>query len=106
VTFFLDHDVPRHIADLLRRHGHRAELVADVMPPDSSDDQVFAYAVKASAIMISCNRNDFLELASTLAHPGLIILIRRRSALSEAGHLLECLRKARQAGLAGNINFA
>jgi len=67
------------------------------MPPDASDDQVFAYAVKANAIMISCNRNDFLELASTLAHPGLIILIRRRSALSvvterfvEDGFLSDC----------------
>jgi len=106
VTFFLDHDVPRHIADLLWRHGHKVELVADVMAPDSSDEKVFAYSVKANAIMVSCNRNDFLEVASTLAHPGLIILIRSRSALSEAGHLLELLRKAGQAGLAGNINFA
>jgi predicted nuclease of predicted toxin-antitoxin system len=106
VTFFLDHDVPRHIADLLRRHGHKVELVADVMAPDSSDDEVFAYAVKVNAIMVSCNRNDFLELASALGHPGLIILIRRRSALSEAGHLLELLRKAGAAGLEGNVNFA
>jgi len=106
VTFFLDHDVPRHIADLLRRHGHKVELVADVMSPDSSDDVVFAYAVKANAIMVSCNRNDFLELASALEHSGLIILIRRRSALSEAGHLLELLRKAGAAGLEGNVNFA
>lgn len=90
MTFFLDHDVPRHIADLLRRHG----------------DEVFAYAVKVNAIMVSCNRNDFLELASALEHPGLIILIRRRSALSEAGHLLELLRKAGAAGLEGNVNFA
>jgi len=106
VTFFLDHDVPRHIADLLRRHGHKVELVADVMSPDSSDDEVFAYAMKANAIMVSCNRNDFLELASALEHSGLIILIRRRSALSEAGHLLELLRKAGAAGLEGNVNFA
>jgi len=106
VTFFLDHDVPRHIADLLRRHGHKVELVAEVMAPDSSDEEVFAYAIKANAIMVSCNRNDFLQLASAFAHPGLIILIRRRSALSEAGHLLELLRKAGTAGLEGNVNFA
>ena len=106
MTFFLDHDVPWHIADLLRRHGHKVELVADVMAPDSGDEEVFAYAVKANSIMVSCNRNDFLALAAAQQHPGLIILIRRRSALSEAGHLLELLRKAGVAGLEGNVNFA
>ena len=76
------------------------------MSPEAGDEEVFAYAADKKAIMLTCNRNDFLELASALEHPGLIILIRRRSALSEAGHLLELLRKAGAAGLEGNVNFA
>jgi predicted nuclease of predicted toxin-antitoxin system len=106
VKFFLDHDVPRHLADLLRRHGHEVSLVSEVMSPDSDDGKVFAFAVAEEAIMVTCNRNDFLELAATRKHAGLIVLIRRRSALSEAGHFLELLGKAGASGLNSNINFA
>ncbi len=76
------------------------------MSPESDDAEVFAYAIEQEAIMLTCNRNDFLELAAHGPHPGLIILIRRRSALSEAGHLLALLAKAGASGLDGNINFA
>ena len=55
---------------------------------------------------MTCNRNDFLALAATRKHSGLIVLIRRRSALSEAGHFLELLGKAGASGLKSNINFA
>ena len=65
-----------------------------------------AYAAKKRAIMLTCNRNDFLALAAENSHSGLIVLIRRRSALSEAGHLLELLGNAGLSGLEGNINFA
>jgi hypothetical protein len=62
--------------------------------------------VAEEAIMVTCNRNDFLALAATRKHAGLIVLIRRRSALSEAGHFLELLGKAGASGLKSNINFA
>ncbi len=78
MKFFLDHDVPRHLADLLRRHGHEVKLVSEVMSPDSDDGKVFAFAVAQEAIMVTCNRNDFLEL----------------------------LGKAGASGLKSNINFA
>jgi predicted nuclease of predicted toxin-antitoxin system len=106
VRFFLDHDVSRHLADVLRRHGHEVELVSEVMSPEADDKEVFAYAAEKKTIMLTCNRNDFLALAAENSHSGLIVLIRRRSALSEAGHLLQLLRVAGENGLAGNINFA
>ena len=106
MRFFLDHDVPRHLAEVLRRHGHEVELVPDVMSPEADDEEVFLYAVEQKAIMLTCNRNDFLALAAKHPHSGLIVLIRRRSTLSEAGHLLQLLRVAGENGLAGNINFA
>ena len=105
MRFFLDHDVPRHLADVLSRHGHEVELVPEVMSPEADDEEVFAYAAKKRAIMLTCNRNDCLALAADRSHFGLIVLIRRRSALSEAGHLLELLGKAGASGLEGNINF-
>jgi predicted nuclease of predicted toxin-antitoxin system len=106
VRFFLDHDVPRPLADVLRRHGHEVELVPEVMSPEADDEEVFAYAAEKMAIMLTCNRNDFLALAAERSHSGLIILIRRRSALAEAGHLLALLSQAGVSGLEGNINFA
>ncbi|MEX1110577.1 MAG: DUF5615 family PIN-like protein, partial [Chthoniobacterales bacterium] len=63
MRFFLDHDVPRHLAGVLRRHGHQVELVPEVMAPEGDDEEVFAYAVEKKAIMLTCNRNDFLALA-------------------------------------------
>ena len=98
--------MPRHLADVLRRHGHKVELVPEVMSPEADDEEVFACAAEKRAIMLTCNRNDFLALAAENSHSGLIVLIRRRSALSEAGHLLELLGKAGPSGLEGNINFA
>ena len=41
---FLDHDVPRHLADVFHRHGHEVELVPEVMPPVADDEEVFALA--------------------------------------------------------------
>jgi hypothetical protein len=56
--------------------------------------------------MLTCNRDDFLPLAAKRSHPGLIILIRRRTRQSECAHLLRLIDRAGEAGLAGNINFA
>jgi len=45
VRLFLDHDVPRHLADVLHRHGHEVELVPEVMSPVADDEEVFALAM-------------------------------------------------------------
>jgi hypothetical protein len=57
-------------------------------------------------LMLICNRDDFLELAARHSHPGLIILIRRRTRHAECAHLLALLTRAGESGLNGNINFA
>ncbi len=67
---------------------------------------MFAHAVQSGCIMVTCNRNDFLELAAHLPHHGLIILIRRRGEMAECGKLLQLIRRAGGDGLRGNINFA
>ncbi len=60
---------------------------------------------------MTCNRSHFLELAKLAIaggrpFAGLIILIRRRTRQAECAHLLSLLRRAGEAGLAGNINLA
>jgi len=107
VKFFLDHDVPGDIALLLRHWRHEATVLRDVLPVDTPDSDVFAYARAHDLITITCNRADFLALAARHPyHPGLIILVRRRTRQTETSRLLMLLNNAGAQGLANNINFA
>jgi hypothetical protein len=49
---------------------------------------------------------NFLQLAHGQIHPGLVIMIRRRSRVAERAALLRLIDRAGCAGLAGNVNFA
>ncbi len=106
MRFFLDHDVPEEVAHLLRYEGHFVTVLRDALPLTTPDTEAFGYAVSNELLTITCNRNDFLELARSRGHPGLIIMIRRRTRQAECGRLLALLRRAGEAGLSGNINFA
>lgn len=88
MRFFLDHDVPHPVRPALERHGHDVTQVTDVLPRDATDEAVFARAVEEDRVMVTCNRNNFLELAAAVPHAGLIVLIRRRSREAECGKLL------------------
>jgi len=81
-------------------------LLRNVLPKKSVDSAVLDYATANALFLITCNRADFIPLASTRAHSGLIILIRRRSRILECAKLLRLLESAGESGLAGNINFA
>jgi hypothetical protein len=64
-----------------------------VLPITAPDEEVFGYACSERLILISCNRNHFLALArQTQEHPGLIILIRRKTRQSECAHLSVLLK--------------
>jgi hypothetical protein len=56
--------------------------------------------------VVTCNRQDLLELAGAEPAAGLVILNRRRTRQAECSHLLQLLAKAGETGLKGNINFA
>jgi predicted nuclease of predicted toxin-antitoxin system len=106
VRFFLDHDVPVLVADALRRHRHEVVLLTDALPADATDEAVWLQAQAHRAIMITCNRNDFLRLAAAGEHDGLIILIRRRQPQTEWTKLLQLIAAAGEQGIRGNVNFA
>lgn len=57
-------------------------------------------------VLITCNRDDFVEAARRIPHVGLIVLIRRRSRAHERAALVGLLDKAGDAGIRNNINFA
>ena len=83
----------------------------EVLPATAADQAVFEFAQRERLIIISCNRNHFLNLAREAvsrdqAFAGLIILIRRRTRQSECAHLLSLLRRAGESGASGNVNLA
>jgi len=107
VRFFLDHDLPEDIALLLRYWRHEVRRLRDVLPLKTPDVDIWAYARAEGLIVITCNRQHFLALATaTEIYPGLILLTRRQTRQAECAHLLALLRRAGEQGLANNINFA
>lgn len=106
MTFLLDQDTPDDLIYSLKALGHDAFPLREVLQPTTIDMEIFSFARKQNWILITCNRDDFLELAKGQSHPGLIILVRRKSRAMERAALVKLLDKAGEAGIAGNINFA
>jgi predicted nuclease of predicted toxin-antitoxin system len=106
VRFFLDHDVPAEAAHVLRHEGHEVTVLREVLPVTTVDLDAFKYANAHGLFLVTCNRDDFLALATAHSHAGLIVLIRRRSRQAECGNLLALLKVAGENGIAANINFA
>lgn len=106
MRFLLDHDVPDRLAGVLVQAGHEVTRLRDVLPIDSDDATVLEAAARSRAILVTCNRDDFLCLASTMAHRGIVILIRRETRIAECASMLRLLERAGPAGLESNVNFA
>ena len=106
MRFLLDEDVPVEVARCLQQAGHEATLVMEALGTRTDDVDIWRQAVRTAAIVVTCNRQDFLKLAGTEPETGLIILNRRRTRQAECRHLLHLLANAGETGLKGNINFA
>lgn len=106
MKFLLDHDVPDDVAFSLESLGHEAMRLREALAVDSRDDEVLAYAGMQKLVLITCNRDDFLEAAKTISHAGLIVLVRRRSRALERAALVRLLDGAGETGIKENINFA
>jgi predicted nuclease of predicted toxin-antitoxin system len=106
VRFFLDHDVPAEIGRVLRQERHEVVELREVLPVQASDNEAFDYACEKKLLLITCNRDDFLQLAAGSSNPGIIILVRRRSRHAECANLLALLARTGEDGLRNNINFA
>jgi predicted nuclease of predicted toxin-antitoxin system len=101
-----DHDMPDDLSHVLRQLGHAVVLLREVLPRTAPDYEVLAYAVAHDFILVTCNRDDFLALAQTTPHRGMIMLFRRKSRTAERAALVRLLDTAGEQGLAGNVNFA
>ena len=106
MKFLFDHDVPDDIAFALVALGHEVRKLREIAPATVPDDEVLRLAIEQASVLITCNRDDFLALARSTSHAGVIILIRRRSRALERAALIRLLDNAGDAGIRGNINFA
>ena len=106
MTFLLDQDVPNDIIYSLGALGHRVVLLREGLTAISTDQQVLAYAHQHQFILITCNRDDFLQLAKSQPYHGIIILIRRKTRVAERAALIRLLDRTDESGLINNINFA
>ena len=63
LRFFSDQCVPSEITDTLRRHGHQATPLREVLPIRSPDPVVIAKARELGAILLSLN-GDFSDIVA------------------------------------------
>ena len=106
MKFLFDHDVPEDLSYLLEQLGHDVTLLRKALPEDASDEAVLQFAHERGCVLLTCNRNDFLELAKKRPHHGIVIIIRRRTRAAERAALFRLLERAGETGLQKNINFA
>ena len=68
MKFLLDHDVPDDLSYLLEELNHEVTLLRKALPGDSSDEAVLQFAHERGCVLLTCNRNDFLHLATARPH--------------------------------------
>ena len=106
MKFLLDYDFPEDLSYLLEQPGHDVTLLRKVVSPAVTDEAVLQFAYERGCIVLTCNRDDFLEIAAKLPHTGVIIVIRRRTRAAERAALFRLLERAGESGILNNINFA
>jgi predicted nuclease of predicted toxin-antitoxin system len=106
VTFLLDHDVPDAVGRVAAQAGHTVARLRELLSREADDSTVLAFACGQQAVLVTCNRDHFLALAADRPHPGIVIVIRRQSRVSECSRFLKLLHIAGESGIRNNINFA
>ena len=106
MKFLLDHDVPDDLSYLLEELNHEVTLLRKALPGNSSDEAVLQFAYERGCVLLTCNRDDFLYLATARPHHGIVIVIRRRTRADERAALFQLLKRAGETGLRNNVNFA
>jgi predicted nuclease of predicted toxin-antitoxin system len=67
VKFLLDHDVPDDIAFSLEALGHGVVKLREDLPFTTVDDEVLRHAAERDCLLITCNRDDFLDVAGRMS---------------------------------------
>ena len=78
----------------------------EALAEDASDEAVLQFADERGSVLLTCNRDDFLHLATKKPHHGIVIIVRRRTRAAERAALFRLLERAGETGLRNNVNFA
>ena len=106
MKFLFDHDVPDDLSYLLAELAHEITPLRKVLTEDASDESVLQFAHDNDCVLLTCNRDDFLQWTKHKPHHGIIVVVRRRTRAAERAALFRLLESAGEAGLKDNINFA
>ena len=106
MKFLFDHDVPDELSYLLQQLGHDVTLLRKALSKEASDAAVLQFAYENGFLLVTCNRDDFVDLAKEKPHHGIVIVVRRKNRAAERSALFVLLERAGEAGLSNNINFA
>lgn len=106
MKFPFDHDVPDDLSYLLRPLGHEVSLLRELLPQDAPDSLILQYARDTGFLLVICNRDDFVALATQKPHHGIVVIIRRKTRAAERAALFSLLERAGETGLKNNINCA
>ena len=80
--------MPNDLSYLLEQLGHDVTLLRKALPSDSSDEAVLRFAHERGCVLLTCNRDDFLRLATTKPHHGVVIVRMRFGSLApHTGHV-------------------
>jgi hypothetical protein len=66
----------------------------------------FLFAHEHGCVLVTCDRDDFIGLASQQPYHCIIVIVRRRSRAAERVALFRLPERAGETGLENNINFA
>ena len=98
MKFLLDHDVPEDLTYLLQELGHEVLRLRDVLPQDASDPVVLQCSHQHRCLLVTCNRDDFIELAQRQPYHGIVVIIRRRTRAAERAALFRLLERTLKMG--------
>ena len=75
MRFLVDAQLPPALARLLRDHGHEAEHVTDVGPPDAPDHGIWLYALEHGAVIVTKDE-DFADMVATGREAPTVVWVR------------------------------
>ncbi len=94
----MDEDVAVEVIRCLQPAKHEVSLVTEILGARTDDVDIWHHAVRTEAIVITCNRQDFLELAGTAPETGVVILHRRPTRQRRAVICSSCWRARARRG--------
>ena len=97
----------RYLRDRLIAAGHDVLRSVDVLGGGADDPAVFAFACKNDRVVVTFNNADFVELAQSVAHPGVVLIYQDNTpsdmAAVEIVKALANVLTVRPNGIAGEL---